>query len=314
MRRVVALAGAFVLTVTIAGCGGSKSRTLPNVEYFNFVAALQRLDDAGFKIAVPYFPPFTKMEQAEQGRGQLSNYVVVRERRIARDTVALTLTLPRFQGPFGSIGGLTHHSPTVVVPELVGETYTRAWKEIGDAAQSGMWIRVGSVAPLVSGSGLDAFRIASQAPKPGTKLYYEGEVPGRPGVRPSAATIAVTVTAGHGALATEADLKADAALRAAASEHDFGLLFPRTATVSACRIPEGGPVVRYVYGECFTGVDLSGRNAVVVYRQLWDGRDFRGRGSPARPDLEHVWEVTVSPAGRVLSVRNFGAHPPQFVA
>jgi hypothetical protein len=89
--------------------------------------------------------------------------------------------------------------------------------------------------------------------------------------------------------------------------------FPLTATADGCRIPEGGPAgsARHVYGQCFTGVDLSGRNPVVVYRQLWDGRDFRAGAAPARPDLEHVWEITVSPAGRILGVSSFGAAPLQ---
>jgi hypothetical protein len=105
--------------------------------------------------------------------------------------------------------------------------------------------------------------------------------------------------------------RTDAALRAAAKRGRGLGPFAQAATADGCRIPEGGPSRRFVYGMCFTGVDLSERNAVVVYRQLRDGRDFRAGGAPARPDLEHVWEITVSPAGRILSVSSFGAAPPQ---
>src|SRR5450759_345990 len=94
MRRVIALAGAAVLAATVTGCDGSKAKTPPNVEYVNFVAAFQRLHRAGFRVTVPYFPPFGRDERAEQGRGRLSNYVVVRERRFTADAVARTLTPP----------------------------------------------------------------------------------------------------------------------------------------------------------------------------------------------------------------------------
>ncbi len=307
---------AVVLAMLVAGCGGWKPKTLPNVEYVNFVAALQCLHDAGFKVAVPYFPPFASTELAEQGRGQLSNYVVVRERRLSGDAVALTLSLPRFRGPFGSMDGRIPHPATVVVPDLVGETYADAWKQLSDPGESGMWIRASTVDPLAPEQGrrgLDAFRVASQIPRPGTRVGYEGELPGRPGVDPRRATITVTLTTGGQISAGRASLQAAVALRAAAKTGAGLGPFPRSATADSCRIAEGGFRKRYVYGECFTGGDLSGKNPVVVYRQLWDGRDFRADGAAARPNLEHVWEVTVSPAGRVLSVRSFGAFPPQLV-
>jgi hypothetical protein len=320
MRRVIALAGAAVLAATVTGCDGSKAKTPPNVEYVNFVAAFQRLHRAGFRVTVPYFPAFGRDERAEQGRGRLSNYVVVRERRFTADTVALTLTLPPGGGPIGSIAVRKGEPAFLSAPDLVGQTYPAVTKRAGDNTVSGFWLRVSTVDPLdpqASADGLGAFRVASQMPRPGTRLLFGGGVVRHRGgisIRPAASTITVALETGGETTAAEAGRRAGAALHAAAKTGaDLGP-FPRTATVRACRIPEGGPVPRYVYGECFTGVDLSGKNAVVVYRQLWDGRDFRGGGAPARPDLEHVWEVTVSPAGRVLSVRSFGAPPPQLVA
>ncbi len=316
MRRAIALACAAMLAVTVTGCGGSTAKTLPNVEYFNFVAAFQRLHRAGFKVAVPYFPPFARTEPAEQGRGQLSNYVVVRERRIAGETVALTLTLPRFQGPMGSLEAHKGEPAFLAAPDLVGQTYPAVTKRAGDYTVSGFWLRVSSVDPLdprASAAGLGAFRVASQTPRPGTRLLFGGLVPHHGGIRPASSTITVALTTGGETTAAEVGRRAGAALAAAAETGAEYGLFPRTATARPCRIPEGGPQPRQVYGQCFTGVDLSGMNAVVVYRQLWDGRGFRGNGAPARPDLEHVWEVTVSPAGRVLSVRSFGAFPPQLV-
>jgi len=66
MRRL-ALVAAFV--GLLAACGSdSKPKALPHLEYVNFVAALHRLQDAGFKVEVPYFPPFASTEMAEQGR------------------------------------------------------------------------------------------------------------------------------------------------------------------------------------------------------------------------------------------------------
>jgi hypothetical protein len=309
MRRLALLAAVVAL---LAACGGgSKPNALPRLDYVNFVAAVHRLHDAGFKVEVPYFPPFAPTEMAEQGRGKLSNYVVVRTRRVSGDTVALALTLPRFQGPMGSMVARTGEPAYVSTPNLVGRSYETVAHNARDYTQSGYWLRISTVAPLLrSPANLENdFRIASQSPPPGTRMLFGGLVPHHGGIRPRSSTIAVTLTTGGKTTAAAASARAQRALKAAAGL-GFGP-FPASATADSCAIPEGGPTRHTVYGQCFTGVELSGKDAVVVYRQLWDGRDFRAGNSPARPDLEHVWEVTVSPAGRVLSVRSSGAFPPQ---
>lgn len=303
------------LLVVAALAGGASSaaapRPLPKVLYVNFSAALQRLHDAGFAVEVPYFPPFGPHEAAEQGRGRLSNYVVVRERRLPGDTVALTLTLPRFQGPFGSLGTRPGQPKYLSTPNLVGRSYQAAANTADDYTTSGYWLRISTVAPLepTKRDVYRAFRIASQSPAPGTRILFGGVLPNHHGIRPASSTITVSLSTGGKTTAADASARARRALRAAAAE-GFGP-FPKAASADGCRIPEGGPTTRFVAGECFTGVDLSGHDAVVVYRQLWDGRDFRAGDAPARPDLEHVWEVTVSAAGRVLSVHSSGAIPPQ---
>jgi hypothetical protein len=310
MRRLVA---SLFVVAALVGSGGSAARTraLPSLDYVRFPAALQRLHDAGFAVEVPYFPPFSAREPAEQGRGRLSNYVVVRARRLSGDVVALTLTLPRFEGPFGSLAGRKGEPAFLSTPNLVGRSYEAVANQAADYTTSGYWLRIGTVAPLEpSRSGIDkAFRIASQSPPPGKRILFAGVLPNHHGIWPAKSTITVSLTTGGKTTAAEASTRARRALRAAAAETFRP--FPHTATAGSCRIRAGGPISRHVYGRCFTGVDLSGKDAVVVYRQLWDGRDFRSGNAPARPDLEHVWEVTVSPAGKVLAVKSFGAGPPQ---
>jgi hypothetical protein len=231
---------------------------------------------------------------------------------VAPGTVALTLSLPKLGGPFGSIVAAKRHSATVSVPELVGRTYAQAMKTIGTAFETGLWLRVASAAPLsASSAGLAAFRVVSQSPRAGTRVDYEGELPGRPGVRAARSTVTVRLGTGGTTTAAQASRRAARALRAAAPTGRSLGPFSATATAGTCRIARGGPARVFIPGRCFTGVDLSGRNPAVVYRQLWDGRDFRGDGAPARPGLEHVWAVTVSPAGKVLSVRSSGAFPPE---
>ncbi len=310
MRR---LAASLVLGLLTSGaiCAGAFSgdRAVPQVTYFNFVAAFHRLRAAGFVVSVPYFPPFSPSEAAEQGRGRLSNYVVVGERR-AGGTVFLTLTLPHRFGPLASLfGAETSWPATRPAPNLVGLPYETAQAHADDR-ENGYWIRIGSIAPLGRGLSLRAFRVASQTPRAGTKILFGGVLPNHHGVMPAASTLTVDLTTGGRTTAADADRRANAALAAAAGTgRKLGPFF-RTATGDYCRIPEGGFVRRHVWGRCFTGVDLSGPNPVVVYRQLWDGRDFRPDGASARPDLEHVWEVTIV-SGRVASVRSFGAFPPQ---
>jgi hypothetical protein len=304
------------LLVSVAGllaaCGdGSQSKALPRLDYVNFVAALHRLHGAGFKVAVPYFPAFESTEMTEQGRGRLSHYVVVRARRLSGDTVALTLALPRFEGPMGSLVAVKGEPRYLSTPNLVARSYESVAEKSEEYTQRGYWLRISTVAPLPR-SGADVgedFRIASQLPSPGTRIPFGGLV--RRGIRPRSSTITVSLTNGGTTTAAQASARARRALRSAAVLH-LGP-FPRAAAAESCRIREGGPSRKFVAGQCFAGVDLSGEDPVVVYRELWDGRDFRGEGAPARPDLEHVWEVTVSRGGKVLSVHSFGAFPPQLV-
>lgn len=299
------------MLATAAFAGASSGHTrVPQVTYFNFVAAFNRLTDAGFAVSVPYFPPFSPQEPAEQGRGRLSNYVVVGQRG-AGDTVSLTLTLPHRFGPLGSLFGADPGRPaTRPAPNLVGLRYETAQARADDR-ENGFWVRAGSIAPLDHGMTLEEFRVASQTPRASTRVLFGGVLLNHHGVRPASSTITVDLTTGGRTTAADAGRRANTALAVAATIGRKLGPFARTATGDYCRIPEGGSRRRLVFGMCFTGVDLSGSNPVVVYRQLWDGRDFRADGAPARPDLEHVWEVTVAPSGYVLSVRSFGAFPPQ---
>jgi hypothetical protein len=162
--------------------------SVPDVRYMNVPSALRVLRTAGFRVAVPYFPPFGD-QQAAQNRGRLENYLVVRQRAAAGArlqegaTVTLALTLPNFTGPFGSITEPNLHPASVLVPNLVGKSY-RAAMDTGAVSWKGYWVRVDWVAPLepaASEHGLDAFRVVAQTPAAGTAIPFGGLRPGRRG-------------------------------------------------------------------------------------------------------------------------------------
>jgi hypothetical protein len=103
-------------------------------------------------------------------------------------------------------------------------------------------------------------------------------------------------------LAFVPNLTTTSAIRAAAkTKPALFSIFPRHVGKAACRIPRKGSTP--LSGTCSTHVTVgpgySGR-ITVAFRETWNG----GR-------LAHTWRVLESPAGRPLSVRSSGDHPPQ---
>ena len=298
------------------------------VAFRSFPVALARLRERGLLASVPYFPPFARDEAADQGRGRLENYVVVRQEpaagaRVRRGTtVRLALALEQFFGPRGSPVTASHHPPTIALPSLLGRRYAAAI-DAGDDGFRGFWVRASSVAPLLpheSRRSLDAFVVARQTPTAGTPVPYGGlvVVNGQRGVKPSVSTITIelgppdsspgSVSAGQAAARVREAL---AAVRASPEAGVFSS-FPDHVAHVHCRIPGGGPRLRPIYGRCLTAVDLTDQHALVILSEGWDGRYFRTQGRARHFHwLTHTWTFTVSAAGRIIQTSSFGSFPPQ---
>jgi hypothetical protein len=148
-----------------------------------------------------------------------------------------------------------------------------------------------------------------------------GFKPGLRGIDPVLST--VTVSLGDPEAARRADREAHRALVAAGrsalgrklettfSDY-FSTVLPLGASSHRCELALGGlAAIRHIPALCFAAVDLSGTSPVVVFTEMWDGRDFRAGGAPARPDLTHTWALRVSPDGRVLATSGAGFFPLQ---
>lgn len=94
----------------------------------------------------------------------------------------------------------------------------------------------------------------------------------------------------------------------------FGF-FPHQVERRRCRIPEGGPTVHRIAGECATRVRFppghSGQSRVLL-TETWAWRAFHYSGSPKRPQ-HHTWRFTLLPTGRVIASGSGGDFPPQYV-
>jgi hypothetical protein len=90
-------------------------------------------------------------------------------------------------------------------------------------------------------------------------------------------------------------------------------LFPKDETSVPCVIHGGGPGLR-VHGSCSSKVtSTADGTGIVRFAETWDGRNFRGPGSPATPGRSHTWEFDLNHANKVLRSRSFGDFPPQSV-
>jgi len=138
------------------------------------------------------------------------------------------------------------------------------------------------------------------------------------------ASLGVALTGcGGSRQATPAELAAIDAVLASRQGAGMVELFPRRPGSVSCSIGEGGPVAigeggrpvpRQVAGRCETHVAISPDGSVTVrFVERWDGREFRGQGSPAAPGLHHAWQFIVSRTGRVRGPESSGDFPPQWV-
>jgi hypothetical protein len=90
-------------------------------------------------------------------------------------------------------------------------------------------------------------------------------------------------------------------------------LFPQGPISVPCILRGGGPGLSLA-GRCETRVKLGPHgSAVVSFVETWDGRDFHGPGSSAKPGLSHTWEFDVDSSRHVGPARSFGDFPPQLV-
>jgi hypothetical protein len=145
---------------------------------------------------------------------------------------------------------------------------------------------------------------------------------GAMGIRTVTAVVAVGTTSlvvaltgcGGSRQATPAQLAAIDAVLSSRQGAAMAELFSRRPGSVSCRISEGGPVTQEVAGRCETHVALADDgSAVVRFVETWDGRDFRGQGSPAAPGLHHAWWFTLSRSGTVRGPKSSGDFPPQWV-
>ncbi len=176
----------------------SGTTVVPGVRGAAFDVALRRLLGRRLLVSVPRFIPF-HAAMAEQGWGRLQNYRVVSQspragsRVPAGTAVRLQLDDPIFRGPIGSMGEPIHHPRYAHIPNLVGDDYTRAMGAANE--RSGILVRVsttGALTPRASTCGLDAFVVASQTPRPGTRVLWGG-IRGAEGVEPKLATVTIAL-------------------------------------------------------------------------------------------------------------------------
>jgi hypothetical protein len=144
MRARLAAAALFVAVA--AGCGGHHGA--PNVKGKAFPAALARLREDNWLVAVPSFPPID---------GSLESYRVVAQRTTGRRTVTLKLRAATTRALV--LVGVGTYPP--IVPRFVGQTYRNAYRS---ALRNAMALHVTHVKPLqpaASAGGVDAFFVIS---------------------------------------------------------------------------------------------------------------------------------------------------------
>jgi hypothetical protein len=175
----------------------SGSALVPNIVSSQFDRAVSGLLAQHLRISVPRFVPF-RDAPAEQGWGRLENYQVVAQSPApgkhvnAGTAVVLRLSDPVFHGPLGSMVEPLDHPKYARIPHLVGRTYQQAMAAASPT--SGVLVRVSQTGPLdarASVCGLNAFVVASQAPRPGTRVPWGGVK--RNGVAPALATVTITL-------------------------------------------------------------------------------------------------------------------------
>jgi hypothetical protein len=171
---------AFCAVALVVGCSDEvEYTTVPSNATFGLGLAMERLLAAGLRVEIETFPP----QPAGVG---LESYVVRLQspRAPARIPRGSTVTVRVEASLQPSPAFRTAHPPTIVVPRLVGLRYPEAMARVPEGA----WVQLGPVPPLTGAAsvdGFDAYRVARQAPDPGTVLPYGcGTPPGR-GCRPT---------------------------------------------------------------------------------------------------------------------------------
>jgi hypothetical protein len=162
--------------------------TAPRVVGTGFDDALERLRSAGFRVAVPAFPPLPGAWIVTYAG--LDAYVVSAQRGIGTRTVRLTLR-PLLQA-IGS-PAIPPDPTTTTVPSFVGMSYAAAIA----APVPGLYVRFGHIGPLRPASsvrGLDAFVVKAQSPRAGTLVpAYGARSPNGVNLGPSTVTLSLGV-------------------------------------------------------------------------------------------------------------------------
>ena len=155
--------------VAVSGCANSQDDQqvrVPSNATRTLGYAIPRLLDAGLRISIPSFPP------QPPGIGLEGYFVALQTPRapalVERGSV---VTLRLHSSPIPSPVFRANHPTHVVVPDLIGRRYRDATRRVPE----GLWIRLRRVPPLRpedSSRGLQAFVVAAQQPRPGTRMPY----------------------------------------------------------------------------------------------------------------------------------------------
>jgi hypothetical protein len=175
--------------VAAAACGGNADERVrvPSNATGSLGNAVDRLLAAGLRISIPSFPP------QPCGAGLGDYFVAVQEPRapalVKRGTI---VTVKVHSSLIPSPAFPSQHPPFVTVPRLVGLRYGDAMRRIPE----GLWICLERVPPLTpekSTRGFDAFVVASQRPRSGTRLAYGCARTREPGCRVTVVQLSLAV-------------------------------------------------------------------------------------------------------------------------
>jgi len=171
-------------SATLAGAGAflsggrgapphARTAIVPVVKGISVDRALARLRARGLRIAIPRFPRL----RGEPTRQRMSDLVVVASRPHAGVEVqpgaVVTITLRDVPHPAGSPVIPVDAPATATVPDLRGLTYLQLMRY----PMPGVYLAIRRIAPLrpsASLLGMDAFRVGSQCPAPGTEVAAYG--------------------------------------------------------------------------------------------------------------------------------------------
>jgi hypothetical protein len=139
---------------------------------------------------------------------------------------------------------------------------------------------------------MSAFRVSRQRPPAGTSVPFGGVLPDQSGVAPRLSTVAIDL--GDPQASERADASARPALTAARRTATFRALrsdfrwFGRSAPPGAVTF-HGDLGRRRAAGRCFTAVDPSGAQPVVVFVETWYHRTTQGTATG--PLRSRTWRV-----------------------